>query len=82
MKDKVITLKDNTKVYTLDELDYKGKKYVFAAELDDNGEPIEEKMYALEVSIDNDVLSLKEIEDFEVASVVNNLFIVRLQENN
>ena len=78
MKDKVLKLTDNIKIYVIDEMNYKEKKYIFSFEVDNNDELLEDKVHVLEVSITNNDLILNEIEDFEVASVVNNLFLARL----
>ena len=78
MKDKVLKLTDNIKIYVIDEMNYKDKKYIFAFEVTDNDDLIEDKPYILEVVITNDNLTLNEIEDFETASIVNNLFLARM----
>ncbi len=78
MKDYVIKLANNAKAYVLDELEYKNKKYIFAVELDSNDEPIQSNVHVLEVVINGNTLTTKTIEDFEVASVVNNLFLTRV----
>ena len=77
MKDNVITLNGNVKCYVLDEMDYKGKKYIFCIQIDENDEMIENATYVFEVTVSDDKLITKAIEDFEVASVVNNMFIAR-----
>ena len=81
MKDIVITLDGKIKCYVVDELDYKGKKYIFCFQLDDNDEMIKDSTYVLEVTIKNDKLITKKIQDFEVASVVNNMFLSKLHNN-
>lgn len=77
MKDYIINLSGNLKAYVLDELEYKDNKYIFVVELDESGNPIKENVHALQVIIENDKLLTKSIEDFEIASVVNNLFITK-----
>ena len=78
MKDKVLRMNDNQRVYVVDELNYEDKKYIFAFEIDDNDDLLEDKPHTLEVLIENDSLILNEIENFEIASIVNNMFITRL----
>lgn len=83
MKNNILNLEEDIKVYVLDELDYKNKKYVFTIQLDENGEPIEENVHVLEVTVLNEKLIAKQIEDFEISSIVSNMFLARLkQENN
>lgn len=77
MKDDVITLNGNVKCYVLDELNYKEKRYIFCVQIDENDEMIENSTSVFEVLIKDDKLITKAVEDFEVASVVNNLFIAR-----
>ena len=78
MKNNVIKFKNDIKLYVLDELDYKGKKYIFGLELDEKGMPIEENVHTLEVAVNDNNLVTNEITDFEIASVVNNIFLARL----
>ena len=80
MKDYVIKLSNGAKAYVLDELEYKNKKYIFAGELDENDEPIKENVHSLEVLMNGDKLITKTITDFEIASVVNNLFLAKSAE--
>lgn len=77
MKDTVITLNENIKCYIVDELVYKNKKYIFAFQLDENDEMVENATYVFEVGVKDDKLTTKPIEDFEVASIVNNMFLAR-----
>lgn len=77
MKDNVITLNGNVKCYVADELEYKNKKYIFCLQLDENDEMIENATHVFEVTVKDDKLITKAIEDFEIASVVNNMFIAR-----
>ena len=78
MKDDVITLNGNVKCYVLDELNYKEKRYIFCVQIDENDEMIENSTSVFEVLIKDDKLITKAVEDFEVASVVNNLFMARM----
>lgn len=78
MKGNVITLNETVKCCVIDELTYKNKKYIFCLQLDENDEMIENATYSFEVSVKDDKLITKAIEDFEIASVVNNMFIARL----
>ena len=78
MKDKVLRISDNIRVYVIDELNYNDKKYIFTFEVTDNDDVLEDRPHVLEVLVDNDNLVVNEIEDFETASIVNNMFITRL----
>ena len=80
MKDNVITLNGTTKCYVVDELTYKNKKYIFCFQLDENDDMIENATFVFEVTVNKDKLITKPIEDFEVASVVNNMFIARAMQ--
>ena len=78
MKDKVIGLKNDVKAYVLDELDYNNRKFIFVIELDKEDNPIDDSYKQLELKIINDELIIDDIDDFEIASVVNNLFLSRM----
>lgn len=79
MKDKVIKNSDGTRLYVLDELDYKNKKYIMGTLVSETDEVIPNSVKILEVLKEEDNTYTKEIEDFEIASVVNNMFLVRTQ---
>ena len=82
MKNNIITLNEGTKCFVVDELTYKEKKYIFCFQLDDNEELIEDAVHVFEITVKEDKLITKSIDDFEVASVVNNLFIARQMKEN
>ena len=82
MKDNVITLNNNIKCFVADELTYKNKKCIFCIQLDENEELIENAVHVFEVAVKEDNLITKAIEDFEIASIVNNLFIARQMKEN
>jgi len=82
MKNYIIKLEDDIKAYVLDELEYNHQKYIFAIQLDENGDPIEENTHVLQVYVESDKLIAKKIDNFEVASIVSNMFIARLQLEN
>jgi len=77
MKDNIITLNEDTKCFVADEITYKNKKYIFCIELDENDELVETGFHVFEITVKDDKLITKTIDDFEIASVVNNLFIAR-----
>ena len=81
MKDKVISTKDNLRMYVLDELEYKNKKYIMCIGVDENDEIIGANPHIYEVSVENNNLVTSDITDFEIASVVNNMFLARTQNN-
>lgn len=80
MKDNIIKLSEGAKCYVMDELDYKSKKYIYCIEVDEDGEFIEDSIFTREIGLDDNTLIIKPIEDFEIASVVNNLFLARTIE--
>jgi len=82
MKDNVIILNDDVKCFVADELTYKNKKYVFCIQLDENEELIEDAVHTFEITVKDNALITKDIEDFEIASVVNNLFMARQIKEN
>ena len=82
MKDNVIILNDDVKCFVADELKYKNKKYVFCIQLDENEELIEDAVHTFEITVKDNALITKDIEDFEIASVVNNLFMARQIKEN
>ena len=77
MKDNIITLNGNVKCFVVDEMTYKNKKYIFCNELDENEELIENAVHVFEIAVKDDKLITKTIEDIEISSVINNLFIAR-----
>ena len=81
MKDKVISTKDNLRMYVLDELEYKNKKYIMCIGVDENDEIIDTNPHIYEVSVEENNLVTSDVTDFEIASVVNNMFLARTQNN-
>lgn len=63
MKDKIINLKDGTSIYIADEMNYKGKRYVYGLQYDKMSENVTAKYYILEVVVVDNKLKLKKIED-------------------
>jgi hypothetical protein len=82
MKDNVIVLNETEKFYVLDELTYKNKKFILCLQPDEEGEISESETRVFEVAVKDESLITKPIEDFEIASVVNNMFIARQLEEN
>lgn len=80
MIDKIIKLTDNTTIYILDEIDYKNKKFIYGVECDTEKELLKENYFVLEVKVKNDILTLDNINDVEIESVVNNIFLSRVKE--
>lgn len=80
MKDKVIKV-GTENYYVLDELEYKGKKYIYCIECDKTVEEVTENYLVLEVRVQNEDLIVDNINDYEIQSVVNNLFLARIQLN-
>lgn len=83
MKGNVITLNGNIKCCVVDELNYKNRKFIFCLQLDENDDMIENATHVLEVTVKKDKLMANKINDFEIASVVNNMFLARaVNESN
>ena len=82
MKDKIFNLDNGKSLYVLEELEYKNQKFVFGTEVDKENEELKDNYIVLEVKItDADKLRLEEVSDFETLSVVNNLFLAKLANN-
>lgn len=79
MIDKIVVLNDKTKIYILDEIEYKGKRFVYGVECESSVEDITENYYILEINLSNDKLLLNDINDIEIESVVNNIFLSRIK---
>lgn len=77
MKDNIIRIEDDSIHYVADELIYKNKKYIYCFEVDSNDELIKENINIMEVTVKNDKLIIKEIEDLETVSTITNLFLAR-----
>ena len=80
MIDKIIKLTDNTTIYILDEIDYKNRKFIYGVEWDSEKEILKENYFVLEVKVKNESLILDNINDVEIESVVNNIFLYRVKE--
>lgn len=80
MIDKIVRLADNTTIYILDEIDYKNKKFIYGVECDKEKEILKENYFVLEVKVKDDALILDNINDIEIESVVNNIFLSRVKE--
>ena len=81
MKNNIIRFKDNDRIIVVDELDYNDKKYIYGFQVDDNDQIVEDNIYTLEVKVENDKLVVNEIENLEVASAVNCMFLARLKQS-
>ena len=79
MIDRIVVLDDKTNIYILDEIEYKGKRFVYGVECEFSSSDIKENYYVLEVDMKDNKLLLKDIEDIETISVVNNIFLSRIK---
>ena len=79
MIDRIIVLDDKTNIYILDEIEYKNQKFVYGVECEFSRKNINENCYILQVDMDDNKILLKDIEDFETMSVVNNIFLSRIK---
>lgn len=78
MKGNVIKLSEEAKCMVLDEIEYKSKKYILCIEIDDEEHIVEDSIFIRQVSIVNDELVIVPLDDFEVSSIVNNIFLAKL----
>jgi len=79
MTDKIIKLNNNLNICIIDEIEYKGKKYVYGIECDSKEENIIENYYVLEAKLEGSDLIVDDIDDVERESVVHNIFLSRLK---
>ena len=79
MKDKIVKLKNGLEYVVVDELNYEGRNYVFAVQVDEISETITKNFIFVEVSTDiNNKMTLKDIEDKFIFEKITSLFINRL----
>lgn len=81
IKDKIIELENGTNYYILDDIAYKEKKYVLAAECDSKNDSINENKYiVMELKINNNELFIVNIEDDNIANIVTRLLIEKVRK--
>ena len=82
MKNKVLTLKDKTQLYIVDEITYKNHRYIYGMQCDNKAGTISNTHMVLEANINQGKLVIDNINDFATASVINNIFISRSMKEN
>lgn len=80
MKNKIVTLESNVTIYIADEVNYQNKKYVYGLQYDKLSENITEKYYILEVVINDNKISLSNIENAELKQSLYAIFTKRQLE--
>ena len=79
MKDKIVKLKNGLEYVVVDELNYEGRNYAFAVQVDEISETITKNFIFVEVSTDiNNKMTLKDIEDKFMFEKITSLFMNRL----
>lgn len=81
MKDKVLKLKNDSKYYVLDELNYEDRKFVFTVECDLENVSYIENYLILEIVIDNNKLIVKNVNDVNILENTTKLFLTRLKNS-
>lgn len=80
MKDKVLRLKDNSTYYILDELAYNDSKYIFVVECDSKADTCKDIYSILEMTINENKLVVKNVNDFNILQYISNIFLSRLKD--
>ena len=81
VKDKIIQTDNNHSYYILEELDYNDKKYVLAAEYDEEQDDAkeEDELHVMEIRIEDDSLVTKNIHDDNIARIVTEKLIEKVR---
>ena len=79
MKDKLIKLKNGLEYVVVDELNYDGRNYAYAVQVDEISETITKNFIFVEVLSDiNNKMTLKDIEDKVMFEKITSLFFNKL----
>ena len=81
MKDKVITISSMGDFFVIEELNYNNKKYILCHSLQEEIKSTTINLALFEVKIQNNNLSLDNVED-ETAKIIIDLMTEKLQQNN
>lgn len=82
IKDKVIEMENGKSYYILDSIDYDNKMYALALECDlDKDEINEEDCFAMEIVIEDNDLSVKQILDDNVAQIVVGMLLNKIKNS-
>lgn len=81
MKDKIITLNETEKLYVVEELNHKNKKYILVAAYNEEKDELDEsKISILKVTLENDKLMTEPATNEEIVEVGPILY-KKVQEN-
>ena len=79
MKDKLIKLKNGLEYVVVDELNYDGRNYAYAVQVDEISETITKNFIFVEILSDiNNKMTLKDIEDKFMFEKITSLFFNKL----
>lgn len=79
MKDKLIKLKNGLEYVVIDELNYDGRNYAYAVQVDEISETITKNFIFVEILSDiNKKMTLKDIEDKFMFEKITSLFFNKL----
>ena len=82
IKDKIIQMNNGKSYYVLEEVEYNDKKYVLSVECDlDKDEVNEEDYFVMELDVTGEELSIKHIENDDVAKMVIELLMDKIRKN-
>lgn len=82
IKDKIIQMDNNKSYYVLEDVEYNGKKYILSVECDLDKDTVNEDDYfVMELDFNDDELSIKHIENDEVAKMVIELLMDKIRKN-
>lgn len=82
IKDKIIQMENGKSYYALEEITYNEKKYLIALECDlEKDEANEEDYLVMELRIENGELTIKRIEDNELAVTVTALLLQKIRNS-
>lgn len=79
VKDNVITMENGQSYYIIEDVEYKGKKYVLSVECNLDLDIVNEDDYLImELQlIDNDLV-IKNVNDIEIAKIVSNMLLSKV----
>lgn len=82
IKDKVIEMDNGRSYYILDSIDYNNRMYALALECDlDKDEVNEEDYFAMEIAIEDNDLSVRQILDDNVAQIVVGMLLNKIKND-
>ena len=71
INNKIIEISEKLKYYVIENIEYKGKKYILTTQYDENQNTINENEYhVMELDLENNNLKIKQIKDKNIANIV------------